>query len=103
MDKIVLSSLAHNFLTPCTYKRLSTRSFCTNTPKPAQTSTTFNVSMLDHIACPLTKSKLRYDEKNQELICDELSVAYPIVNGIPVLTPYRGRILNQTNQQEQGS
>ncbi len=32
----------------------------------------FNPVLLNYIACPLTKTKLRYDEKMQELICDEL-------------------------------
>ena len=94
--KIFLASTVKHF---GAHKRYPSRSFTNTTKKPTHTSTTFDTQMLEHIACPLTKSKLRYDEKNQELICDELSVAYPIVNGIPVLTPHRGRLLNESKEQ----
>jgi hypothetical protein len=39
-----------------------------NTPRK------FDPEILKYIACPLTKTKLRYDEANQELICDELGL-----------------------------
>jgi uncharacterized protein YbaR (Trm112 family) len=42
-------------------------------------------SLLDILVCPLTKSTLRYDEENQELISDEAGLAYPIKDGIPVM------------------
>jgi uncharacterized protein YbaR (Trm112 family) len=37
----------------------------------------------------------RYDPASNELISDELGVAYPIVNGIPNLVPSDGRILGE--------
>lgn len=41
--------------------------------------------LLEILVCPVTKSPLRYDNENQELISDEAGLAYPIKDGIPVL------------------
>ena len=41
--------------------------------------------LLEILVCPATKSPLRYDDENQELISDEAGLAYPIKDGIPVL------------------
>ena len=45
----------------------------------------FNKSLLEILVCPLTKSKLFYDEINNELISEEAGLAYPIKDGIPVM------------------
>lgn len=37
----------------------------------------------------------RYNEAAGELVCDTLKVVYPIRQGIPVLTPADGRIIQQ--------
>jgi uncharacterized protein len=44
------------------------------------TPTWFNL-----LVCPISKSPLRYDEKQQLLISDTTAKAYPIREGIPVL------------------
>lgn len=36
----------------------------------------------------------RYDAAKDALICDELGVSYPIVAGIPRLTPLAGQLLD---------
>ena len=41
--------------------------------------------LLDILVCPLTRTKLRYDEAAQELISDEAGLAYPIRDGVPVM------------------
>ena len=41
--------------------------------------------LLDILVCPLTRTKLRYDEDAQELISDEAGLAYPIRDGVPVM------------------
>ncbi|HEX8217270.1 MAG TPA: Trm112 family protein [Allosphingosinicella sp.] len=41
--------------------------------------------LLDILVCPLTRTKLRYDEAAQELISDQAGLAYPIRDGIPVM------------------
>ena len=51
----------------------------------------------------------RWDAASSELICDELGVAYPVVNGIPNLRPADGRIIEtgdkeiSTNQEAWGN
>lgn len=56
-----------------------------------QKSTKFNIKLLDILACPLSKSDLIYDEKNNELICEESKLAYPIEDGIPILLIEKAR------------
>ena len=41
--------------------------------------------LLEVLVCPLTKTPLRYDAKNQELISDSARLAFPIRSGIPIL------------------
>ncbi|HEX8655078.1 MAG TPA: Trm112 family protein [Allosphingosinicella sp.] len=45
----------------------------------------FDPSLLDILVCPLTRTKLRYDEAAQELVSDEAGLAYPIRDGIPAM------------------
>jgi len=46
---------------------------------------TLDPSLLDKLVCPLTRTRLRYDEAAQELVSDAAGLAYPIRNGIPVM------------------
>ena len=46
-------------------------------------------------------SVFRYDSETNELISDEIGVAYPIVNGIPNLIPKDGRILQDKKGSQQ--
>lgn len=41
--------------------------------------------LLEILVCPLCKGNLEYDEKNQELICHQSSLAYKIEDGIPIM------------------
>lgn len=41
--------------------------------------------LLQILVCPLCKSKLVFDAKNNELICFESKLAYKIKDGIPIL------------------
>jgi len=41
--------------------------------------------LLELLACPLTKSGLRYDEAAGELISDKAGLAFPIRDGIPIM------------------
>ena len=55
-----------------------------------------NVSKLDPrlleiLVCPLTKERLTYDEKNQELISKKAGLAYPIRDSIPIMLPEEAR------------
>lgn len=50
-----------------------------------------DIKLLDIIACPVCKGKLAYNRKTNEFICKFDHLAYPIVDGIPVLLQYRAR------------
>ena len=49
--------------------------------------------LLDILVCPLTHTKLRYDEAAQELVSDAAGLAYPIRDGVPVMLPDEARSL----------
>ena len=39
------------------------------------------------LACPITKTELLYDSENNRLVSIEAKLAYPIIEGIPILLP----------------
>ena len=41
--------------------------------------------LLDILVCPVTKGPLVYDKKNKELISRSARLAYPIIDGIPIM------------------
>ena len=41
--------------------------------------------LLEILVCPLTKTTLRYNEDQQELISDKAKLAFPIRDGIPIM------------------
>ena len=51
--------------------------------------------LLDVLVCPVTRTKLRYDQAAQELISDEAGLAYPVRDGVPVMLPEEARRLAQ--------
>jgi uncharacterized protein len=51
--------------------------------------------LLDILVCPVTRTKLRYDEGAQELVSDAAGVAYPIRDGVPVMLPEKARQLGK--------
>ncbi len=46
---------------------------------------TVDPRLLEILVCPLTKTRLTYDEKAQELISEVAGLAYPIRSGIPIM------------------
>jgi len=42
-------------------------------------------SLLEILACPQCKGKVRQDEARQALVCDACGLAYPIRDDIPVM------------------
>ena len=50
--------------------------------------------LLELLVCPLTKGPLTYDEKAQELISPKARLAYPIMNGVPLMTADAARQLD---------
>ena len=54
-----------------------------------------NSKLLDILVCPVTKGKLKYDKKNQELISRSARLAYPIIEGKPIMLESEARLLTQ--------
>ena len=50
--------------------------------------------LLELLVCPLTKTPLRYDVEQQELISEAAKLAYPIREGIPVMLAEEARKLS---------
>lgn len=55
----------------------------------------FDATLLDFLVCPLSKKPLRYDADTNELINEELGIAYPIVGGIPNMIPQEARLIQK--------
>ena len=49
--------------------------------------------LLDILIWPISKSSLKYDKENNELISEESGLAYSIKDGIPVMLPEEARKL----------
>lgn len=49
---------------------------------------------LELLVCPLTKTTLLYDAARQELISRAAGLAFPIVDGMPVLVAREARVLD---------
>ena len=47
--------------------------------------------LLEILVCPLTRTKLRYDEARQELVSEAAGLAYPVRDGVPVMLPEEAR------------
>ena len=41
--------------------------------------------LLEILVCPVSKTKLIFDKKNQELVSTAANLAYPVRDGIPIL------------------
>ncbi|XP_031724029.1 protein preY, mitochondrial [Anarrhichthys ocellatus] len=55
----------------------------------------FDSSLLQFLVCPLSKKPLRYEAKTNELINEELGIAYPIIDGVPNMIPQEARLLQK--------
>ncbi len=51
----------------------------------------FNENLLEILVCPVTKTRLTYDKRKQELISNKAKLAYPIRNGVPIMLPEEAR------------
>ena len=50
-------------------------------------------ALLAILVCPITRTRLIYDEAAQELISEAAGVAYPVRNGTPIMLIEEARIL----------
>ncbi len=54
-----------------------------------------DAALLSILVCPVTRTRLIYDEKAEELISDVAGLAYPIRNGIPIMLVTEARVINK--------
>lgn len=73
---------------PASVRRLSGRKDDAQPP--------FDASLLDVLVCPLSKKPLRYEASTNELINEELGIAYPVVDGIPNMIPQDARLIQKS-------
>ncbi|HXK54088.1 MAG TPA: Trm112 family protein [Hyphomicrobiales bacterium] len=52
-----------------------------------------DAKLLELLVCPVTKTRLVYDEAAQELVSEAARLAYPIRDGIPIMLPEEARQL----------
>jgi uncharacterized protein len=56
---------------------------------------TIEPRLLEMLVCPVTRTKLEYDEAAQELVSRTAGLAYAIRSGIPVMLVEEARALPQ--------
>ncbi len=64
-----------------------------STEAHAPQPTRVDPKLLEMLVCPLTRERLEYDSKAQELISRGARLAFPIRDGIPIMLPEEARIL----------
>ncbi|KAM9754828.1 protein preY, mitochondrial [Menidia menidia] len=75
-----------------TSARVAVRSF---TDVKDEVQPPFDSSLLEFLVCPLSKKPLSYNAETNELINEELGIAYPIVDGIPNMIPQDARLIQK--------
>mgnify|MGYP006056804515 FL=1 len=58
--------------------------------------------LLAVLVCPVTKGPLEYDAQNNELISQQLGVAFPIRGGVPIKLVDEARDLNAKGSHSDG-
>ena len=51
----------------------------------SERNSTLDRGLLDLLVCPISRAPLEYDKKAQELISKQAGLAFPIIDGVPVL------------------
>lgn len=54
--------------------------------------------LLEILVCPMTKGPLEYSAERQELISRQGDVAFPIKDGVPLMTPEAARPLTEAER-----
>lgn len=50
--------------------------------------------LLEILVCPLTKGRLTYDRESNELVSPIAGLAYPVLNGIPIMLIDEARVVD---------
>ena len=53
-----------------------------------------DTKLLELLVCPVTKGSLEYDREKAELVSRSARLAYPILDGIPVMLEVEARTLS---------
>ena len=64
------------------------------TPQPNTARDEPDAKLLSLLVCPMTKGPLTYDRAARELISEKANLAYPIRNGVPLMTVEAARSLD---------
>jgi uncharacterized protein YbaR (Trm112 family) len=72
-------------------------------PTKSETPRQIDPKLLEILVCPLTKTTLAYDSAAQELISRAAGLAYPIRDGVPLMTAEAARRLDDTPRGLGGS
>jgi len=56
--------------------------------------------LLSILACPVCKGDLYYDKKAKELICRLDRLAYPVLDGVPVMLSTEARQLSLEEREQ---
>lgn len=54
----------------------------------------FDTKILEILVCPKTKKPLTYNQESQELINEDNTLAYPIIDGIPIMLIEEARTIS---------
>ena len=65
----------------------------TDQPPPPSRDASVDPRLLELLVCPVTKTSLDYDPIRQELISRTARLAFPIRDGVPLLTVKAARVL----------
>jgi uncharacterized protein YbaR (Trm112 family) len=63
-------------------------------------SPAFDLSLLEKLVCPVTRTPLRYDAVTQELVSDAAGLAFPIRNGTAIMLIEEARRLDGEPAQQ---
>lgn len=58
------------------------------------TPVTVDPRLLEVLVCPVTRGRLTYDRKTNELVSPGAKLAYPIREGVPIMLPEEARKLD---------
>ncbi len=58
-----------------------------------------NDYLLDILRCPKSGGKLELDKEKMELVCRESKLAYPIIDGIPIMLLDEARELKEDTDE----
>ena len=61
----------------------------------------FSANLLKVLSCPLSGGKLTYNKLENELISENAGLAYPIVDGIPILLIDKARRISPLSNKGQ--